>query len=98
MDESLFVRLSGVASGVSVVSLHDQYRMCAPITALANALTYKGDLKCGNKQVEEAVLSLPELEAVKANSSEWLFRVIQPGLIHSLIFLDTSLLSKVTYK
>ena len=94
MDESLFVRLSRVASAGAVVPLHQQYRMCGPINALANALTYGGDLQCADETIKEATLSLPNLDSVKADSPEWLFQIIQPGLINALVFLDTSLLSE----
>lgn len=95
MDESLFVRLSGVApSSGAVVPLHEQYRMCGPINALANALTYGGDLQCGNEGIERAQLPLPDLDSVRSSWPEWLFRVIQPGILNALVFLDTSLLSE----
>lgn len=96
MDESLFVRLSQVDSGGSAVApLHEQYRMCGPVNELANALTYAGDLKCGGEGVEQATLALPRIETVRPTLPVWLYTVIQPGLIHALIFLDTSLLADV---
>lgn len=53
MDESLFVRLDGLGA---TVSLTLQYRMNKIIMELANRLTYKSQLKCANKSVENATL------------------------------------------
>lgn len=42
----------------AVVTLRTQYRMCADIMALANKLTYEGQLRCGSSLVEQGMLSL----------------------------------------
>jgi len=94
MDESLFVRLSRVTPS-AIVPLKLQYRMCAPVNTLANRLTYAGDLECGSASVEQAVLPLTTLADVQHEFADrpWLLRVIQPGLVHAVLFLDTSLLA-----
>lgn len=55
-DESLFQRLD---SEVATVTLTLQYRMNKTITKLANDITYKGSLKCGNDAVAMATLRIP---------------------------------------
>ena len=94
MDESLFVRLSRVTPS-AIVPLKLQYRMCAPVNTLANRLTYAGDLECGSASVEQAVLPLTKLADVQDEFADrpWLLRVIQPGLINAVLFLDTNLLA-----
>ena len=94
MDESLFVRLSNITP-TAIVPLQLQYRMCGPVNALANKLTYAGDLKCGDESVEQATLQLPLTDQILPELSHppWLQSVIKPGLIHAVSFLDTSLLA-----
>jgi superfamily I DNA and/or RNA helicase len=58
MSESLFARLDCCDA---TVCLDVQYRMNEAITNVANALTYNGQLKCGNEQVSNATLQLPAL-------------------------------------
>ena len=41
-----------------MVTLRTQYRMCTDIMAIANELTYEGQLRCGNPLVEHGMLSL----------------------------------------
>lgn len=93
MSESLFVRLSNVTTS-AVVPLHFQYRMCAPINALANKLTYGGDLKCGDSSVEQATLRLPLADKTRAQLSArpWLQSIIKPDLVSAVVFVDTHLL------
>lgn len=55
-EESLFRRLDSEAA---TVTLTLQYRMNKTITKLANDVTYKGSLKCGNEAVSSATLSVP---------------------------------------
>lgn len=55
-DESLFKRLD---SEEATVTLTLQYRMNKTITKLANDVTYKGSLKCGNDTVASATLNIP---------------------------------------
>ena len=38
--------------------MRTQYRMCADIMAIANELTYEGQLRCGSPLVEQGMLSL----------------------------------------
>lgn len=55
-EESLFSRLD---SDAATVTLTLQYRMNKTITKLANEVTYKGALKCGNETVSSATLNIP---------------------------------------
>lgn len=55
LGESLFERLS---TEHSCVTLTENYRMNKTVTACANALTYKGKLTVGNKEVELLTLQL----------------------------------------
>lgn len=96
MDESLFVRLSRVTPSASV-TLKLQYRMCGPVNVLANKLTYGGELECGSEEIEQATLQLPSLTSIQEKYADrpWLLSVIKPGLLHAVVFLDTSLLGAV---
>ncbi len=96
MDESLFVRLSRVTP-TAAVTLKLQYRMCGPVNILANKLTYGGELECGNEDVQQATLQLPSLISVQEEFADrpWLLSVIQPGLLHAVVFLDTCLLGNI---
>ena len=49
MDVSLFQRLSE-AHPHAVATLSAQYRMCDPIMAVCNTLTYGGELTCGSDE------------------------------------------------
>ena len=60
LDMSLF-RLLSELHPEAVVSLEHQYRMCADIMSLANALIYNGRLKCGNDAVAARSLTLPRV-------------------------------------
>jgi DNA replication ATP-dependent helicase Dna2 len=96
MDESLFVRLSRVTPSASV-TLKLQYRMCGPVNVLANKLTYGGELECGSQEIEQATLQLPSLTSIQEKYADrpWLLSVIKPGLLHAVVFLDTSLLGAI---
>lgn len=96
MDESLFVRLSRVTPKASE-TLKLQYRMCGPVNALANKLTYGGELECGSEVIEQATLQLPSLNSIELEYADrpWLLSVIKPGLLHAVVFLDTSLLGAI---
>jgi len=63
--------------------------MSGPLNALANRLTYGGDLICANHEVESAALPIKETQHP---CPSWLATVVRGGLDHSLVFLDTSLL------
>jgi DNA replication ATP-dependent helicase Dna2 len=67
MSESLFARLD---CPDATVCLDVQYRMNEAITNIANALTYNGQLKCGNKQVSTATLQLPALHVSNVQHHE----------------------------
>ncbi|THG01570.1 hypothetical protein TEA_023305 [Camellia sinensis var. sinensis] len=66
MGVSLFCRLSE-AHPQAISALQNQYRMCASIMDLSNALIYGNRLRCGSSEVENAKLKytnmLPALEA-----------------------------------
>ena len=47
-----------------------QYRMCADVMALANELTYAGQLRCGSSLVEHGMLSLTS--AIPESLPGWL--------------------------
>jgi len=67
MSESLFARLD---CPDATVCLDVQYRMNEAITNVANALTYNGQLKCGNEQVSTATLQLPALRVSNVQHRE----------------------------
>lgn len=91
MDVSLFDRLSSVDSN-AVVKLKLQYRMCGPVNQLANKLTYNGDLECGSETIERAMLPVSSLDQHRYSDRPWVLPVVQPDLVHAVLFLDTSLL------
>ena len=64
LDISLFKHLSDVHPS-SVVYLEHQYRMCKDIMSLSNNLIYSGRLKCGNEEVAERRLTIPDMDALK---------------------------------
>lgn len=57
MSESIFERLQTANSNVT---LNLNYRMNKPITDLANALTYNGELLTADDKVASSRLNLPE--------------------------------------
>lgn len=50
--------LDGRVRVQAVVTLRTQYRMCTDIMAVANELTYEGQLRCGSPLVEHGMLSV----------------------------------------
>lgn len=69
-----------------------QYRMNATITKLANNLTYKGALVCGNDTVKHATYA--RMPAAGANPSaaslpKWIQRVLSTHIDQSVCFLNT---------
>lgn len=80
-DESLFARLD---SPNATVSLTLQYRMNKTITKLANGLTYRGQLKCANAEVENATLKLKLKTKFK-----WLQKVLSPHIDQAVLFVNT---------
>ena len=93
MAKSLFQRLSDPWPD-KVIRLRQQYRMCGPLKALANKLTYSGDLLCATAEVESSTLSVQPFlqDSQDPLCALWLNRVIRGGLDSAFIFLDTSLL------
>lgn len=51
--------------------------MNADITAVANALVYRGELRCGSESVAAASLQLPKA-LPPAQTPQWLQQVLQP--------------------
>ncbi|CAH0547646.1 unnamed protein product [Brassicogethes aeneus] len=88
MTESIFDRLN---STEATIALNLNFRMNTPITTLANALTYKGELQIGNDSVANATLNLPHLESVKKDlhTEKWILNILKNDLDNSVIFLDT---------
>ncbi|KAJ4428147.1 hypothetical protein ANN_24162, partial [Periplaneta americana] len=88
MSESLFARLD---FSDATVCLDLQYRMNQAITDVANSLTYKGLLKCGNEKVSNATLQLPTLHMIteELKSMPWLHSVVSSALHDSVVVLDT---------
>lgn len=64
LDTSLFKILAD-NHPESVVELTRQYRMNKEIMTLSNHLIYDGKLKCGNKEVEQLELTLPNKDRMK---------------------------------
>jgi DNA replication ATP-dependent helicase Dna2 len=101
LEVSLFKRLSE-AHPDSVASLTAQYRMNADIMAISNKLVYSGRLRCGNEEVANLSLRLPEfgkamehLHSDPANSctgdaSCWLAQVLDPARKALLIDTDAT--------
>lgn len=88
MGESLFERLD---SDESRISLNLNYRMNEPITALANALTYNGELEIGAEKIAKSSLSIPRLsQLVKAYKDQtWLVKALNTDIENAVQFIDT---------
>ncbi|KAH9297337.1 hypothetical protein KI387_029019, partial [Taxus chinensis] len=84
MGISLFRRLSE-AHPQAVYALQCQYRMCAGVMKLSNALIYGNRLRCGSSAVADARL---EIKGVP-KQSPWLREVLDPG--RPVVFVDTDL-------
>ena len=87
-DESLFERLD---SPECTMVLGLQYRMNRVITKLANALTYEGQLKCANEEIEKASMKVPKLEVLqeKMKTEKWLARVLSTHIDQSCSLINT---------
>ncbi|XP_057807552.1 DNA replication ATP-dependent helicase/nuclease JHS1 isoform X2 [Salvia miltiorrhiza] len=85
MSVSLFCRLSE-AHPHAIAALHFQYRMCAAIMELSNALIYGNRLRCGSTEIENAKLKY----RTSASSPAWLMKVLDPN--QPVIFINTDLL------
>lgn len=95
MDVSLLARL-GRKQPDAVVSLRHQFRMHKDIMALANHLTYSGELRCGSEAIANRRLNYrkdiwPHAAALRhtcgASPDQWLVDVLDPG--KAVLFLDT---------
>ncbi|KAK6140588.1 hypothetical protein DH2020_025671 [Rehmannia glutinosa] len=85
MSVSLFCRLSE-AHPHAIAALHCQYRMCAAIMELSNALIYGNRLRCGSAEIENAKLKY----RFSASASAWMMKVLNPN--QPVIFINTDLL------
>nr|GEY09077.1 DNA replication ATP-dependent helicase/nuclease DNA2 [Tanacetum cinerariifolium] len=91
MGASLFCRLSE-AHPQAISALQSQYRMCAPIMELSNALIYGDRLRCGSTDVANA-----KLEYTSSTSlSSWLKKVLDP--LRQVIFINTDLVPGLEVK
>ncbi|KAI3764734.1 hypothetical protein L2E82_14747 [Cichorium intybus] len=91
MGVSLFCRLSE-AHPQAISALQSQYRMCAPIMELSNALIYGNRLRCGSPDVANAKLEY----TTSTSSSLWLKKVLDPS--RQVIFINTDLLPALEVK
>ncbi|GFP90454.1 DNA replication ATP-dependent helicase/nuclease dna2 [Phtheirospermum japonicum] len=86
MSVSLFCRLSE-AHPQAIATLHSQYRMCAAIMELSNALIYGNRLRCGSTEIENAKLKYNNT----CSASAWLMeQVLNPN--QPVIFINTDFL------
>ncbi|KAL0429394.1 UNVERIFIED_CONTAM: DNA replication ATP-dependent helicase/nuclease JHS1 [Sesamum radiatum] len=85
MSASLFCRLSE-AHPQAIAALHCQYRMCAAIMELSNALIYGNRLRCGSTEIENAKLKY----RCSASAPAWLMEVLNPN--KPVIFVNTDML------
>ncbi|KAG9452225.1 hypothetical protein H6P81_005129 [Aristolochia fimbriata] len=91
MGKSLFCRLSE-AHPQAISALQCQYRMCASIMELSNALIYGNRLRCGSSEVADAKLEIVCSKPV----ASWLNEVLDPK--RSVAFVNTDLLSALEAK
>ncbi|KAK9749095.1 hypothetical protein RND81_02G102300 [Saponaria officinalis] len=82
MSVSLFRRLSE-AHPQAISALQSQYRMCAGIMKLSNALIYGDRLRCGSPDIENAKLKLFKRGPI----SPWLEKVLDED--KSVVFINT---------
>ena len=86
LDQSLFSILDTAQPGATV-SLNLQYRMNSRIEALANHLTYQGDLQSGSEEVRQRVLGLESL------GEDWRADCLSSHPERSVMFVDTGKLA-----
>ncbi|KAK9065396.1 hypothetical protein SSX86_016779 [Deinandra increscens subsp. villosa] len=91
MGVSLFCRLSE-AHPQAISALQSQYRMCAPIMELSNALIYGNRLRCGSSDVANAKLEYTS----STSTSLWLKKVLDP--FRQVLFINTDLLPALEVK
>ncbi|KAJ8949315.1 hypothetical protein NQ318_006740 [Aromia moschata] len=85
MSESLFERLY---TKEAATALNVNYRMNSPITALANLLTYNGQLSIGSESIANAVLNLHNKESAYKDF-RWVLKALDDSIENSVQFLDT---------
>ncbi|TMW88814.1 hypothetical protein EJD97_018033 [Solanum chilense] len=85
MAVSLFCRLSE-AHPQAICALQSQYRMCAAIMELSNALIYGNRLRCGSSEVENAKIKYTGLPS----GPKWIKEAMNPN--RPVIFVNTDLL------
>ncbi|XP_070025643.1 LOW QUALITY PROTEIN: DNA replication ATP-dependent helicase/nuclease JHS1-like [Nicotiana sylvestris] len=85
MAVSLFCRLSE-AHPQAICTLQSQYRMCAAIMELSNALIYGHRLRCGSSQVEKAKIKYTALPS----GPTWIKEALNPD--RPVVFINTDLL------
>ncbi|XP_010275324.1 PREDICTED: DNA replication ATP-dependent helicase/nuclease DNA2 [Nelumbo nucifera] len=91
MGISLFCRLSE-AHPQAISALQSQYRMCAGIMELSNALIYGNRLRCGSSEIANAKLKFLGAEPM----TSWLKEVLNPS--RSVIFINTDMLPALETK
>ncbi|KAI3818648.1 hypothetical protein L1987_12463 [Smallanthus sonchifolius] len=91
MGVSLFCRLSE-AHPQAISALQSQYRMCAPIMELSNALIYGNRLRCGSPDVANTKLEYTS----STSTSLWLKKVLDP--LRQVVFINTDLLPALEVK
>ncbi|KAF5207658.1 DNA replication ATP-dependent helicase/nuclease DNA2 [Thalictrum thalictroides] len=85
MGTSLFCRLSE-AHPQAISALQSQYRMCAGIMELSNALIYGNRLRCGLSEIAEAKLKF----ASALYNAPWVKEVLDPN--RSVVLVNTDML------
>ncbi|KAG5627158.1 hypothetical protein H5410_012376 [Solanum commersonii] len=85
MAVSLFCRLSE-AHPQAICALQSQYRMCAAIMELSNALIYGNRLRCGSSEVENAKIKYTGLPS----GPKWIKEAMNPN--RPVVFINTDLL------
>lgn len=85
MAVSLFCRLSE-AHPQAICALQSQYRMCATIMELSNALIYGNRLRCGSSEVENAKIKYTGLPS----GPTWIKEAMNPD--RPVVFINTDLL------
>nr|XP_029123131.1 DNA replication ATP-dependent helicase/nuclease DNA2 isoform X1 [Elaeis guineensis] len=91
MGISLFCRLSE-AHPEAISALQCQYRMCAGIMELSNALIYGDRLRCGSSEIASAELKFSSTGTITL----WLKEILDPK--RSVIFINTDQLPALEAK
>ncbi|KAJ9474422.1 DNA replication ATP-dependent helicase/nuclease DNA2 [Pseudozyma hubeiensis] len=90
LDVSLFKLLSDRHGAEAMVALRSQYRMNDDIMRLSNEMVYDGQLKAGNDDVRDRMLTLRDIDAALklAGADQWMADLLRPEA--KVRFLDTS--------